>query len=119
MRWICNLPPFDRSSISTLLKDTHLDSLESRRRDSRLTLMFKMVHNHVAISPQDIGLDRADGRTRAAHKHKFRERGSRKDQLKHSFVVRTVPEWNRLPASVAEAVSVESFKAQLAAARRP
>ena len=119
MRWICDLPPFDRSSISTLQKKTHLDSLENRRCDARLTLMFKVVHNHVAISPQDLGLESADVRTRATHKHKFRERGSRKDLLKHSFVVRTVPQWNRLPASVAEAVSVDSFKAQLTAAHRP
>jgi len=119
MRWICDLPPFDRSSISTLLKDTHLDTLESRRRDARLTLMFKVVHGHVAIAPGHLGLESADGRTRASHGHKFKERGSRKQQLKHSFVVRTVPEWNRLPASVAEAVSVDSFKAQLAAAHRP
>ena len=47
------------------------------------------------------------------------ETGYRTDQLKYSFVVRTVPEWNRLPTATVEAVSADSFKAQLAAARQP
>ena len=121
MRWICDLPPFDRTSIDTLRKDTNLDSLESRRRDARLTLMYKIVHNDVAITPTNLGLKLAGSRSskQATHAHRFIETGYRTDQLKYSFVVRTVPEWNRLPTATVEAVSADSFKAQLAAARQP
>ena len=126
MRWISGLLPFDRTSIVKLLQDTSLDSLESRRRDARLTLMWKVTHKKVAITPQHLGLVPPDERTRnwvAGHAHRYKEKNTRKEQFKkHSFVGRTVPEWNRLPAAVAEAVTYDSdqdsFKSQLAEARR-
>ena len=126
MRWICGLPPFDRTSISKLLKDTNLDSLESRRADARLSLMWKITHSKVAISPEQLGLLPPDERTRdgqTGHAHRYRlKRCIRKERTEHSFVARTVPEWNRLPAVVAEAVTYDStpgsFKSQLAEARR-
>ena len=118
MRWINDLPPFDRTHIKDLLETTGLDSLETRRRDARVTMFYKIVHGIVAISPEDLGLIPADSRTRASHRHKFRHKAS-PSKLKFSFVNRTVPEWNSLPACVAEAGSLDIFKAQLAHARCP
>ena len=118
MRWINYLPPFDRTHIKDLLKSTGLDSLENRRRDARVTMFYKIVHGIVAISPEDLDLIPADSRTRATHRHKFRHKAS-PSKLKFSFVNRTVPEWNSLPACMAEAGSLDIFKAQLADAKCP
>ena len=82
-------------------------------------MLFKIVHGLVAITPEELGLEAADSRTRASHRHKFREKGSRTNLSKFSFVSRTVPDWNRLPATTAEAESLEIFKTQLALARHP
>ena len=119
LRWINGLSPFDQTSIKKLLLDTGLDSLEARRRDARVTMLFKIVHGLVAITTDELGLEAADSRTRASHRHKFREKGSRTNMSKFSFVSRTVPDWNRLPATAAEAESLEIFKTQLALARHP
>ena len=90
-------------------------TLEDRRLHHRLVLFHKVVNGEVAITPDDLGLQRADSRTRAAHRHKFREKGARTNRLKLSTVHRTIPAWNRLPALVAEAGSTDIFKSRLSA----
>ena len=44
---------------------------------------------------------------------KFRAMGAVTAQLHGSFVARTIPEWNRLPAAAADAVSPTSFHSRL------
>ena len=84
-------------------------------------LAWRCRHHHFrdyqqppSVSPEDIGLEPSDGRTRANHKHKFRTRGARTNSYKYSFASRTISEWNRLPASIVEADSPQAFKAGLA-----
>ena len=91
--------------------------MEERRSIQRLTLMYKMVSGKVVVTPEDLGLQSADSRTRASHGHKFREKRARTNRLKFSPVFRTIAEWNKLPALVAEADSVNTFKSQLNAHR--
>ena len=82
-------------------------------------MLFKIVHGKVGITPSDLGLVPADSRTRASHRHKFKHKGGHRDQTKFSMIHRTVPEWNRLPATLAEAESVDIFKTGLAKAHNP
>ena len=56
----------------------------------------------VAINPDQIGLVAADNRTRANHRYKFRAIGASLTELRYSFAVRTVSDWNKLPAVVVE-----------------
>ena len=102
------------ASVTKMLQELGLKDLKDRRRDLRLALLFKVVQGHVGVSPEDIGLEPADGRTRANHKHKFRTRGARMNSYKYSFASRTISEWNRLPASIVEADSPQAFNAGLA-----
>ena len=74
---------------------------------------YKIVTGHVAINPDQIGLVAADNRTRANHRYKFRAIGASSTGLRYSFAVRTVSDWNQLPAVVVEQNSA-AFKAQLA-----
>ena len=103
--------------ITKLRKDLKWPTLEQRRQDIRLTYMNKIMNNEVAISREDLGLEKNDSHTRAKHKFKLRERPARTTNLKSSFVNRTIPQWNCLPAAVAEADSVVAFKSRLAALR--
>ena len=98
------------SSVTTMLAQIGLTNLERRRRDLRLALLFKVIHGHVAVSADDLGLDKADPRTRSNHRHRYRTLASSTNILRYSFTHRTVPEWNALPASTVEA----GFKARLA-----
>ena len=83
------------TSISSLLKDLNWAPLKDRRRDIRLAMLFKIVKCHMPVQADDILL-LADPRTRHHHGFKFKHIQS---QCKHSFFVRTVPEWNWVTSS--------------------
>ena len=93
--------------------------VEQRRRDACLTMLYKIVHGYVAMTHEELGLECPDRRTRASHRYKFKEKQAQSNLQKFSYVNRTVPEWNRLSANMAEAESLDIFKARLAPARRP
>jgi len=101
-----------------MLHDLGWCDLKDRRRDLRLVLLYKIVNGHVAVNPDQIGLVAADNRTRANHRYryKFRAIGGRASstELRYSFAVRTVSDWNKLPAVVVEEENPAAFKAQLA-----
>ena len=110
-RYVCN--QYDRTaSVTALLKDLSWDTLASRRTKTQLTLLFKIVHGIVDIPP-DQYLIPGHSRTRSNHKYKFRQISTSKDYFKFSFFPRTIPVWNSLPASVAEASSLVQFKERL------
>ena len=115
VRWVCGVSPKAQISVSQLARDLHWPTLEQRRKDQRLCLMYKIVHGEVAITPEHLGLKASDGRTRASRKHKFREHQARTENLRHSFVNSTVRIWNTLPATLAEADSATTFKSRLVA----
>ena len=117
IRWMMGFGPRQRCSITKLRAELELRTLEERRTQQRLTLLYKMLNGEVVVTTDDLGLQRADTRTRSNHGHKFREKRARTDRLKFSPVFRTIAEWNRLPALVAEAGSVDTFKSQLNAHR--
>jgi len=68
----------------------------------------------LAINPDQIGLVAADNRTRTNRRYKFRAIGASLTVLRYSFAVRTVSDWNQLPAVVVEQKTLAAFKAQLA-----
>ena len=103
-----------RSSVTAMLTDLRLANLEKRREDQKLLLMYKFVHRLVGVSCEELGLEKADKRTRASHCHKLRHHQPTTTEYRHSFICSTIPEWNKLPASMAEADSVAIFKSQLA-----
>jgi len=68
----------------------------------------------VAINADQIGLVAADNRTRANHRYKFRAIWASSTGLRYLFAVRTVSDWNQLPAVVVKQENPAAFKAQLA-----
>ena len=75
--------------------------------------MHNMTHNNTAVSAEELGMVAADGRTKANHHFKFRAIGAVTAQVHGSFVSRTIPEWNRLPAAAVDAVPPTSFHSRL------
>ena len=101
------------SSVTNMLKELGMSSLQNRRKQQRLVLMFKIMNNLVGVPPDDLDLAQADGRTRSNHKFKLRCHRPTTKNSRHSYVNTTIPEWNSLPASLAEADSLSEFKSQL------
>ena len=82
----------------SILKDLNWAPLKDRRRDIRLAMLFKIVKCNMPVQADDILLP-ADPRTRHHHSFKFKHIQSHTTQYKHSFFVRTVPEWNWVTSS--------------------
>ena len=97
------------SSVTDMLQDLDWESLESRRVKIQLTLLIKVIQDLVDI-PASTDLTPASTRTRANHTKKLRQIQSKSDAYKHSFFPRTIPVWNSLLATVAEAPDLVSFK---------
>ena len=97
------------SSVSSMLDHLQWESLESRRSKIQLTLFYKVVYDLVEI-PSSAYLTPSTARTRSSHTKKFRRFSPSTECFKSSFFPRTVPLWNSLPATVAEAPSLVSFK---------
>ena len=97
------------SSVSSMLNHLQWESLESRRSKIQLTLFFKVIHHLIDI-PADQYLTLSTSRTRSTHSKRYRRFAPSTESFKFSFFPRTVPLWNSLPALVAEAPSLVSFK---------
>ena len=101
--------------MTRMLHDLGWRYLSDRRRDLRLTLLYKVVSHwtYVAVGHDQIGLVAADNRTRENHRFKFRAIGASSSGLRSSFAARTVGDWNQLPAVVVEQEIPAAFKNQL------
>ena len=83
------------SSVTQMIKDLNWRTLELRRIDSRLTLMYKATYDVVAIPATDLIPNTRQSR----HNHQlvFRQIPTLKDYYKFTFFPRTIVHWNTLP----------------------
>lgn len=100
------------SSVTSMLDHLNLETLESRRLKLQLTMFYKVINGIVAID-KDAYLTPASGRTRSSHSLKYRQYSTSIDSFKYSFFPRTIPTWNTLPATAAEAPDLVHFKQEL------
>ena len=105
---------YDRTpgTVTNLLQELNLDSLEQRRKQQRLSMMYKIVNELVDIN-QDRYLQKAQTRTRGSHSSKFQTISTRTDTFKYSFFPRTIVDWNSLPNNILESPSLSTFKERL------
>jgi hypothetical protein len=101
------------SSANEMLQQLKWETLESIRTKIQLTMFYKIVNSLVDI-PADHYLTQSKTRIRITHSKKMLQYHTRTDTLKFSFFPRTIPTWNMLPATVAEAPDLVSFKRGLA-----
>ena len=89
-------------------------SLEEWRSVSRLSLLYKAVHQKVAIDTDQFHTKLEGGiSTHKSSSISFRHPTSRKNCFKYSFLPRTMVEWNLLPSNIREATTTETFKSRL------
>ena len=92
-----------------MLTSLEWQTLEQRRRISRLAMMYKIQHQLVDID-RDLYLRSGDSRTRGQRGF-FQER-SKYDTFRNSFQ-RTAREWIHLPDTTVGASSIEEFRVNL------
>ena len=103
------------SSVTSMLGDLEWDTLEIRRKKIRLTMMYKIINNLIDIRAEEY-LTKPTRQTRSSHSLKYQQFSASTDYYKHSFFPQTTSIWNTLPAPVAEAPCLVSFKQELSTA---
>ena len=124
-RWARGYGPWDQISVTKVLGELGWRKLADRRRDNRLTLLYKVlkqdIDGHISINRSE--LDLLIHRPNTYKKHRYNlSRITGKDThspLWQGSVCRTVTEWNGLENSTFElcestAAPFTTFKAQLA-----
>ena len=93
-----------------MLNDSRWHTLEKRRKVARLTMMFIVVSSLSAMQfLPHILLKRRQG-TKQFHPTKFIQVSAKTNKYQHSFIARTIRDWNSLPNSVIKKHSEETFK---------
>ena len=89
-----------------------MQSLQTRRRNARLILLYKIFHDYQTIPhqylPTPVPLN-----TRSNHNQKLQHYQTRTNVYKFSFFPRTVPEWNDLTSDQVSALNLEQFKTSI------
>ena len=73
------------SSVTDMLKELGWAMRETRRRQSRLTLMYKLTHGLIDIDSREYLIQHSESHTRGSHQLKFRVPYANKDVFKFSF----------------------------------
>jgi len=80
------------------------ETLASRRKLSGICALFKAYSGERAWKAIGDRLQRPYHLSRVDHERKIRSRRQRTDKGKYSFVIRTIQDWNQLPAEVLRTV---------------
>ena len=96
-------------SVGHMLNQLEWSSLEQRRKELTVCMLYKAFNDLVAIDPYQY-LARVSRPTRHTHQYSVIMPHCRTDSYKHSFFPRAAVLWNALPASVVLAPSLESFR---------
>ena len=97
-----------RASVTDMLAELKWRSLEQRRADIALTMLYKIHNAHVQITPSH--LTPVTGIAASAHPHHYVQYHTDTVVQYSSFYPRAVRMWNALPASIALAPSTDAFK---------
>ena len=100
------------SSVTNMLNELDWPLLKTRRKHSRLCMLYKINNNLVAIDKDDL-IPPNILNTRNKHALNFMVPFAKKNAYKYSFYPRTIKDWNTLPYDTALAPSLNCFKDKL------
>ena len=103
------------SSVEDMLNDLNWQTLEIRRKNQRLTMMYKIHNNLVEIDKDNFLEEKRRILPSHTHCYQYQIPVCTKDYHYYSFFPRATREWNKLSDAV-HATTVEAFKAKLSTA---
>ena len=98
------------SSVTTMLEQLQLESLQARRQRARVTMMYRVVNGLIDISSAP--LQPTDATTRG-HTQRFLQPFCHIRSYQDSFFPATINLWNSLPQHIVDADSLETFKVRI------
>ena len=96
------------SSVTNMLEILDWPSLESRRRISRLQILYKGINNLSGLSIPYYFLS-TQRSTRHHHLHHFIQPSTRTNYYQNSFFPKTIKDWNNLPVTIIESENIDIF----------
>ena len=97
------------ASVSGFVQKLKWKSLEHRRLMEELTMFYKIERGFVNMNFPSVVLPSRTSTTRWSDDRQKAVIGTSLNAYKHSHFIRTIPRWNRIPASCADAVNCKSF----------
>ena len=85
-----------RDSITEMLVELKWPTLEDRRKQARLMLLFKFVNKLIYVPNQYLPVLSPATSTRANHPLKLLQLYARTNRYSNSFLPRSIPDWNNL-----------------------
>ena len=109
-RWVLNKDgsKYKKASVSNMLDQLKWRSLEQRRVDTRLTMLFKIRNDLVLISSSSLVPN--TGILHSAYPHRYVPISKDNADQFNSFFPRTIRQWNRLDSDVALGKCLDTFK---------
>ena len=119
-RWILSSYSY-KTSVTSLLQQLQLESLEERRKIQRLAFMYKILNDQVAVPATSVDLTLSSRPSRGvdANQQKLVTVRCHTEIYRQSYCIRTVKDWNTLPQSIVSAGSLALFKSRLASHAAP
>ena len=109
-----------KSSVTAMLKDIQLPSLQERRLNQRLVMMHKIIHNNVDLHLDDHlefnTRDSAASSTRHHNPLSLKIPSSKTNCHQKSFFPNTARDWNKLPYSTTSIADSTIFQKHLISA---
>ncbi|RUS78658.1 hypothetical protein EGW08_013585 [Elysia chlorotica] len=112
-RWVVNRYR-QTSSVGDMLNQLNWPSLEQRRKNTRLSTLYKYHQGEVKIDMSNTPrLLNTGYNTRRSHKDQYVVEPSSRNYRKYSFFPRTIKEFNALPREAHQCASLEGFQSFL------
>ena len=99
------------SSVTTMLDQLKWQKLEHCRDNSCLCMLFKIIQHQVHFPTNDIPAPIT--MTRQSHERNFLVPYARTDVYKYSFFPNVISLWNKLPETIKEIQSLDTFKSRI------
>jgi hypothetical protein len=98
------------SSVTSMLNHLNWNTLENRRNINRVTMLYKITHNLVAIDHNLYLVKQPIMHTRNSNILQYQLFNTRTNYFKHSFSPHTVVLWNSLSHATLMASTLDQFK---------
>ena len=96
-------------TVTRILSDLQWPTLQRRRQDARLYLLYRSIQGNIAVSLPSY-ITKQTRTTRHTHPQRFLQVRASTQTYQNSFFPRTVRDWNDLPPDILEAPTAALFK---------
>ena len=102
-----------QESVTQMVRDLQWDTLESRRKKSRLVLLYKTIKQQVAIPAKYHPVPKISNYDIRGNPDQFTAHQPNVNAYKYAFIPRTIEDWNELSPEATQAKTLEAFKLSL------